>query len=185
MARHYKQQAETMPCNTSPTITEPPLYLTVGTTQSGRRHSSSSSTPRPLTFHSLQKRIAECRYWPVEIMRAPMSLAGKSKSGKAEKGDEDTPISFHGVAYINMVPLLYPGVKRLRGAYRVLAYQDAEVLEKTKCHHSVLRDVALQNSLMNKPTAAPPGLNSAYVKPTASRLAKDEKGAKDKEGGRR
>ncbi|PIO31307.1 hypothetical protein AB205_0135460, partial [Aquarana catesbeiana] len=80
---------------------------------------------------SLQKRIAECRYWPVEIMRTPISTASKSKAGKAEKqSEEDTQISFHGVAYVNMVPLLYPGVKRLRGAYRILAYQEAEVLEK-------------------------------------------------------
>ncbi|XP_056392450.1 cilia- and flagella-associated protein 70 [Hyla sarda] len=136
--------------------------------------------------NSLQKRIAECRYWPVEVMRAPFSPAGKSKPGKAEKqGDEDPQISFHGVAYVNMVPLLYPGVKRLRGAYKILAYQDAEVLEKTKRDHSVLRDFVRQNSLMSKLTAAPIGLNSPHVKPSPSRLAKDEKGAKEKEGGRR
>ncbi|XP_040296096.1 cilia- and flagella-associated protein 70 isoform X2 [Bufo bufo] len=132
---------------------------------------------------SLQKRIAECRYWPVEIMRAPFSPAGKSKAGKAEKqGDEDAAVSFHGVAYVNMVPLLYPGVKRLRGAYRILAYQDAEVLEKTKCHHSVLRDFARQNSLMSK---LQPGLSSPHVKPAPSRLARDEKGAKEKDSSRR
>ncbi|XP_073414691.1 cilia- and flagella-associated protein 70 isoform X2 [Dendrobates tinctorius] len=135
---------------------------------------------------SLQKRIAECRYWPVEIMRAPYSPAGKSKPGKAEKhGDDEAVVSFHGVAYINMVPLLYPGVRRLRGAYRVLAYQDAEVLEKTKRDHSVLRDVARQNSLMSRLAAAPLGINSPHVKPTPSRLGKDEKGAKEKEGSRR
>ncbi|KAM3917603.1 cilia- and flagella-associated protein 70 isoform 2-T3 [Leptodactylus fuscus] len=135
---------------------------------------------------SLQKRIAECRYWPVEIMRAPFSPAGKSKPGKAEKqGDEDGQISFHGVAYVNLVPLLYPGVKRLRGAYRILAYQDVEVLEKTKRHHSVLRDLARQNSLMSKVTAAPLGLNSPHVKPAPSRLAREEKASKEKEGSRR
>ncbi|XP_069840411.1 cilia- and flagella-associated protein 70 [Dendropsophus ebraccatus] len=137
-------------------------------------------------LNSLQKRIAECRYWPVEVMRAPFSPPGKSKPGKGEKqSDEDAQISFHGVAYVNMVPLLYPGVRRLRGAYRILAYQDAEVLEKTKCDHSVLRDFVRQNSLMGKPPAAPQGLNSPHVKPSPSRLAKDEKGGKEKEGGRR
>ncbi|XP_075686885.1 cilia- and flagella-associated protein 70 isoform X2 [Rhinoderma darwinii] len=134
---------------------------------------------------SLQKRIAECRYWPVEIMRANFSPAGKSKPGKAEKGDEDAQISYHGVAYVNLVPLLYPGVRRLRGAYKILAYQDAEVLEKTKCHHSVLRGLARQNSLMSKLTAAPLGLNPPNVKPTPSRLTRDEKGTKEKEGSRR
>ncbi|XP_077130330.1 cilia- and flagella-associated protein 70 isoform X4 [Ranitomeya variabilis] len=134
---------------------------------------------------SLQKRIAECRYWPVEIMRAQYSPAGKSKPGKQQHGDEEAVVSFHGVAYINMVPLLYPGVRRLRGAYRVLAYQDAEVLEKTKRDHSVLRDVARQNSLMSRLAAVPLGVNSPHVKPTPSRLGKEEKGAKEKEGSRR
>ncbi|XP_040212248.1 cilia- and flagella-associated protein 70 isoform X3 [Rana temporaria] len=131
---------------------------------------------------SLQKRIAECRYWPVEIMRTPISTASKSKAGKAEKqSDEDTQISFHGVAYVNMVPLLYPGVKHLRGAYRILAYQEAEVLEKTKVQSSVLRDLVRNNSLMGKVTGAPLGPNSSHVKPAPSRM---EKGTKEKDGRR-
>lgn len=48
------------------------------------------------------------------------------------QGDEDRQIFFHGVAYVNMVPLLCPGVKRIRGAFRVFAYQDGEVLEKVR-----------------------------------------------------
>ncbi|XP_077305661.1 cilia- and flagella-associated protein 70 isoform X2 [Lithobates pipiens] len=130
---------------------------------------------------SLQKRIAECRYWPVEIMRTPISTASKSKAGKAEKSEEDTQISFHGVAYVNMVPLLYPGVKRLRGAYRILAYQEAEVLEKTKVQSSILRHLVRNNSLMGKVTGAPLGPNSSHVKPTPSRM---EKGPKEKDGRR-
>ncbi|KAM5151786.1 LOW QUALITY PROTEIN: cilia- and flagella-associated protein 70 [Mantella aurantiaca] len=131
---------------------------------------------------SFQKRIAECRYWPVEIMRAPIPTTSKSKPGKAEKqSEEDTQISFHGVAYVNMVPLLYPGVKRLRGAYRILAYQEVEVLEKTKVQSSALRDLVRNNSLMGKPAAAL-GPNSPHAKPAPSRM---EKGPKEKEGSRR
>lgn len=48
------------------------------------------------------------------------------------QGDEDKQISFHGVAYVNMMPLLCPGVKQIRGAFRVFPYQDSEVLEKVR-----------------------------------------------------
>ncbi|XP_063791124.1 cilia- and flagella-associated protein 70 isoform X2 [Pseudophryne corroboree] len=133
------------------------------------------------TVISLQRRIAECRYWPVEIMRAPLSTTSKSKPSKAEKSDEDAQVSFHGVAYVNMVPLLYPGVKRLRGAYRVFPYQESEVLEKTKCQSSVLRDLVRQDSLMSKLISVPPGLNSPHMKPAPSRMAREEKGSKEKD----
>lgn len=48
------------------------------------------------------------------------------------QGDEDKQISFHGVAYVNLVPLLCPGVSCIRGAFRVFGYQDSEVLEKVR-----------------------------------------------------
>lgn len=60
---------------------------------------------------SLQNKIAQNRYWPVEIMRTPVQQATKAK-GKQGSVEEDIPISYHGVAYVNMAPLLYPGVKR-------------------------------------------------------------------------
>ncbi|XP_075035232.1 cilia- and flagella-associated protein 70 isoform X2 [Mixophyes fleayi] len=137
------------------------------------------------TVISLQKRIAECRFWPVEIMRAPLSTTSKSKPSKAEKSEEEAQVSFHGVAYVNMVPLLYPGVKRLRGAYRVFPYQESDVLEKTKCHSSVLRDFVRQNSLMGKFASVPQGLNSPHPKQAPSRMAKEEKGVKERDLGRR
>lgn len=34
---------------------------------------------------SLQKRIAECRYWPVELCRMSMASAGKGKVTKIDK----------------------------------------------------------------------------------------------------
>lgn len=48
------------------------------------------------------------------------------------QGDEEKQISFHGVAYVNMMPLLCPGVKRIRGAFHVCAYQDSKVFEKVR-----------------------------------------------------
>jgi len=48
------------------------------------------------------------------------------------QGDEDKQIFFHGVAYVNMVPLLCPGVKQIRGAFRVFPYQDSKVFEKVR-----------------------------------------------------
>lgn len=48
------------------------------------------------------------------------------------QGDEDRQIFSHGVAYVNMLPLLCPGVQRIRGAFRVCTYQDSEVLEKVR-----------------------------------------------------
>lgn len=48
------------------------------------------------------------------------------------QGDEDKQIFFHGVAYVNMMPLLCPGVKQIRGAFRVFTYQESEVFEKVR-----------------------------------------------------
>ena len=62
-------------------------------------------------FFSLQNKIAQNRYWPVEIMRTPIQQATKAK-GKQGAVEEDVVISYHGVAYVNMAPLLYPGVNR-------------------------------------------------------------------------
>uniref|UniRef100_A0A8B9IGJ3 Cilia and flagella associated protein 70 n=1 Tax=Anser cygnoides TaxID=8845 RepID=A0A8B9IGJ3_ANSCY len=105
----------------------------------------------PAAVLVLQKRIAECRYWPVEVCRMPAVSSSKGKSSKADKGDEDRQIFFHGVAYVNMVPLLCPGVKRIRGAFRVFAYQDSEVLEKTSYAPKIqLSDAALEGENTEK-----------------------------------
>ncbi|XP_048348434.1 cilia- and flagella-associated protein 70 isoform X2 [Sphaerodactylus townsendi] len=96
---------------------------------------------------SFRKRIADCRYWPVEIARMPSVTSTKGKAGKADKGGsgsagggEEESLSFHGVTYVNMVPLLYPGVKRIRGAFRVVPYYESDVFERTRCTASLFRD---------------------------------------------
>ncbi|NXE01973.1 CFA70 protein, partial [Chaetorhynchus papuensis] len=98
----------------------------------------------------LQKRIAECRYWPVELCKVSFASGGKGKTSKVDKGDEDKQIAFHGVAYVNMMHLLCPGVKQIRGAFRVFSYQDSEVFEKTKVQHSIFRDLRSQLSLVKE-----------------------------------
>uniref|UniRef100_A0A8C5P581 Cilia and flagella associated protein 70 n=1 Tax=Jaculus jaculus TaxID=51337 RepID=A0A8C5P581_JACJA len=84
----------------------------------------------PTAVASFQKRIADCRYLPVEITRIPVVTLPKGKSGKFEKVDDENQLSFHGVAYVNMVPLLYPGVNRIRGAFHVYPYLDNTVFAK-------------------------------------------------------
>ncbi|XP_051799997.1 cilia- and flagella-associated protein 70 isoform X2 [Acanthochromis polyacanthus] len=80
----------------------------------------------------LYQRISESRLWPVEVMRSPVPLA---------KLGENTPeIPFHGVAFVDMGKLLYPGVKRIRGAFSVQPFTEAELLSKAKRTVSVLKD---------------------------------------------
>ncbi|XP_041062560.1 cilia- and flagella-associated protein 70 isoform X2 [Carcharodon carcharias] len=88
----------------------------------------------PEALRRLQKHIAEFMYIPVEIKRLPLAPPAKAggRSSKLEKTEEEGPISFHGVAYVNMAPLLYPGVKRIRGAYAIHPFNEHEIIEKTK-----------------------------------------------------
>ncbi|NWI44390.1 CFA70 protein, partial [Picathartes gymnocephalus] len=118
----------------------------------------------------LQKRIAERRHWPVELCRMSMASAGKGKTSKIDKGDEDKQLAFHGVAYVNMVHLLCPGVKQIRGAFRVFNYLDSKVFEKTKIQHSIFRDRRSQLSLAKE------GLGTSPVsKGAPSKAQKEEK----------
>ncbi|XP_038599925.1 cilia- and flagella-associated protein 70 isoform X3 [Tachyglossus aculeatus] len=137
----------------------------------------------PPAVVSLQKRIAECHFWPVEISRVPVVAATKGKAGKADKGDEEGQISFHGVAYVNMVPLLYPGVKRIRGAFRVYAYQESEVYEKTKWLFSAFRDAGHQANLNSRLGAM--GGNSLQSKSILTKNQKEERGIKERDNVRK
>uniref|UniRef100_A0A8K9XLY9 Cilia and flagella associated protein 70 n=1 Tax=Oncorhynchus mykiss TaxID=8022 RepID=A0A8K9XLY9_ONCMY len=89
----------------------------------------------------LTRRIAESRLWPVEVMRSPQVGATKGgKAGKDKGGEDETQLSFHGVAYVDMAPLLYPGARRVRGAYRLYPFYDSDLLVKAKRNISVLRE---------------------------------------------
>ncbi|XP_050998635.1 cilia- and flagella-associated protein 70 [Acomys russatus] len=130
----------------------------------------------PSAVANFQKRIADCRLWPVEITRVPLVIVPKGKAGKLEKADDENQLSFHGVAYVNMVPLLYPGVKRIRGAFHVHPYLDGTVFEKTKCLFSLFRDTGHHMVHNNKAG----GLGSPLSKPVSKNL-KEEKPVKDKD----
>ncbi|NXS98316.1 CFA70 protein, partial [Jacana jacana] len=129
----------------------------------------------PVAVVSLEKRIAEGQYWPVELCRMTVASASKDKTSKANKGDEDKQIFFHGVAYVNVLPLLCPGVKRIRGASRVFTYRDSEVLEKTKCQHSAFRDLGAQLGL-TKEGLLTSGIPTPSSKAFPSKTPKAEKG---------
>uniref|UniRef100_A0A673WM01 Cilia and flagella associated protein 70 n=1 Tax=Salmo trutta TaxID=8032 RepID=A0A673WM01_SALTR len=47
-------------------------------------------------------------------------------------GEDETQLSFHGVAYVDMAPLLYPGARRVRGAYQLYPFYDSDLLVKVK-----------------------------------------------------
>eukprot|EP00069_Balaena_mysticetus_P014364 bmy_08672T0 len=131
----------------------------------------------PPAVISFQKRIADCRFWPVEITRVPLVTVPKGKSAKFEKTDDEGQLSFHGVAYVNMVPLLYPGVKRIRGAFHVYPYLDSTVYEKTKCLFSLFRDTG-HNLIQNNKIG---GINSPVSKPVISKNLKEDKTVKEKD----
>ncbi|XP_059213993.1 cilia- and flagella-associated protein 70 isoform X2 [Centropristis striata] len=88
----------------------------------------------------LRQKITESRLWPVEIMRslAPLTKAAETKM----PAEENQEIPFHGVVFVDMGRLLYPGVSRIRGAYSVQPFSEAELLKKAKRSVSVLKEQA-------------------------------------------
>lgn len=72
---------------------------------------------------SLQQTIAQFRRWPLEIIRTGLPGAGKTKGGK----EEESITGYHGVAYIDLAPLIYPGVSKIRGAYLLQPYNEGEM----------------------------------------------------------
>lgn len=49
--------------------------------------------------------------------------------------EENPELPFHGVAFVDMGRLLYPGVNRIRGAYSILPFTEAELLTKVTFVH--------------------------------------------------
>ncbi|XP_037550410.1 cilia- and flagella-associated protein 70 [Nematolebias whitei] len=80
----------------------------------------------------LQQMITESRLWPVEIMRSMVPLE--------KLGDDSVEIPFHGLVFVDMGQLLYPGVSRTRGAYTVHPFCMTELLNKRGV--SVLKEQA-------------------------------------------
>ncbi|XP_067859836.1 cilia- and flagella-associated protein 70 [Heptranchias perlo] len=126
----------------------------------------------PEALLRMQRHIAESTYFPVEVKRAPFPAAVKAggKSSKIDKTEEEGPISFHGVAYINMAPLLYPGVKHIRGAYPIVPFSEADIYEKTKRKRSLNRETS---GVTGGAKGQSPHSKSAFGK------VKDDRGTKE------
>ncbi|XP_034736596.1 cilia- and flagella-associated protein 70 isoform X2 [Etheostoma cragini] len=106
----------------------------------------------------LRQKIAESRLWPVEIMR---SLFPLTKAAEIKMQSEENPeIPFHGVAFVDMGRLLYPGVSRIRGAYSIQPFSEAELLKKAKRSVSVLKEQAKAAANQAKAAAALAGASN-------------------------
>ncbi|CAG5859657.1 unnamed protein product [Menidia menidia] len=109
----------------------------------------------------LKERIIKSRLWPVEIMRSML-------------GEDNLEIPFHGVAFVDMGRLLYPGVSRIRGAYTIQPFCENEMLNKAKRSDSVLKKQAKFAAIQAKARAS-----SAAQKKGGKNLDGGNKGAKD------
>uniref|UniRef100_UPI00358E9253 cilia- and flagella-associated protein 70 n=1 Tax=Myxine glutinosa TaxID=7769 RepID=UPI00358E9253 len=127
---------------------------------------------------SLQKSIADNRLWPVEIFRTTVPVMGKGSKGKVEKMEESLPISCHGVAFVDMASLLYPGAQRVHGVYQVTPYSDTALFEKTNRSCGVARD-ALQTEGEIRCLSVLSTLTSGVPRQAMSCISKDEKPPRD------
>lgn len=48
--------------------------------------------------------------------------------------EEDLHVSCHGVVYLDLQPLLYPGATHIRGAYRIVPFVDSEFANKVNSY---------------------------------------------------
>ncbi|KAM9764632.1 cilia- and flagella-associated protein 70 [Menidia menidia] len=114
----------------------------------------------------LKERIIKSRLWPVEIMRSMVPME--------KLGEDNLEIPFHGVAFVDMGRLLYPGVSRIRGAYTIQPFCENEMLNKAKRSDSVLKKQAKFAAIQAKARAS-----SAAQKKGGKNLDGGNKGAKD------
>ena len=57
-------------------------------------------------------------------MRTGVPAAAKGKK------EDDGHVGFHGVVFLDLAPLLYPGVRRIHGAYKIRPFSEPELTEK-------------------------------------------------------
>ena len=84
----------------------------------------------PSNNTTLLMNLSLCPIWPVEVVKV-MTSAGRGK-GK----EEEITLSHHGMAYIDMSSLLYPGVTRVFGAYYVEPMNETDLSDKTRGIHT-------------------------------------------------
>ncbi|XP_026095970.1 cilia- and flagella-associated protein 70 [Carassius auratus] len=122
----------------------------------------------------LSRRIAECRLWPVEIMKAIQTAP--TKGGKTRQGEDEAQISFHGVVYMDLVPLLYPGVRRIHGVYRIYPFYESDLLNKTQRTYSVLKECSKAPAALGR-NRANSSVNS--LKAFQTRTTENQRGNND------
>ncbi|OAF65671.1 hypothetical protein A3Q56_06594 [Intoshia linei] len=113
---------------------------------------------------TLSDNIAKYRLFPLEIFRVSAAAPGKSKK------DDEINVSYHGVAYIDMTPLLYPGVTYLRGYFRVCGFNEQEYTKTTQQKTILENATKIVSSLSHK------NGNSPFPK---SKKDKDKQSVKD------
>ena len=57
-------------------------------------------------------------------------MSNNAQTQKSKHKDEDNNTSFHGVAYVDLAPLLYPGVNKISGAFLIQPFSETEMTEK-------------------------------------------------------
>ncbi|XP_015246741.1 PREDICTED: cilia- and flagella-associated protein 70 [Cyprinodon variegatus] len=123
-----------------------------------------------ITFFRLQQKILESRLWPVEIMRSSVPLE--------KLGEDDPQIPFHGLAFVDMGRLLYPGDSLIHGAFSVQPFFETELLNKTKRKVSVLKKQARAAAIQAKDRACSAASASGRITKHwrgVSRAGKDSK----------
>ena len=104
-------------------------------------------------FFSFRQLIALNRYLPFEIVRTVDSNTLKLKT----KEDESS-YTYHGIAYVDLAPLLYPGVKSIHGAYFIHPYTESEALQKLK-RKGVLNEDVVKKMIMAESSISSLGLS--------------------------
>lgn len=142
---------------------------------------------------NFMRKIAQHRIWPLEVFRTMVSQGAKAKS----KGEDENMLSFHGIAYVDMAPLLYPGVKKIHGAFLIKPFNETDLLAKTGRKGTVTDDAAklisfVRSSSSIVPAKAPaakagkldgkPKASAAVLKPSEPAADSESHDLKKSEG---
>ena len=93
-------------------------------------NSEARSYLSPINNTTLLMNLSLCPIWPVEVVKVV------THTGRGKGKEEETILSHHGMAYIDMSSLLYPGVTRVFGAYCVQAVNETDLIDKTSHIHT-------------------------------------------------
>ena len=81
---------------------------------------------------------------------------------KTKGKEEESLVTYHGVVYVDLAPLLYPGVSKIRGAYLVRPFNETELEEK------MVRKSCLDDTVMKRIIGSSTSINqAASQKPAA------------------